>query len=561
MKTTFSYDHYWKYEELKNNILSLQDQYPSLLQVQINMTTPEGRNQYVLILTNQKTGDPLSKPGWYLDGNIHAGEVTASMTAMHLVDYLLTNYETKTECRKILDQKCVYVIPRVSPDGAEKYLSTPYSLRSVDRTYGGEKGGICGKDLDEDGVIRIMRIPSAYGSWKKDPDHPDRMVPRSPSDEEGDFFDLYPEGMLNAFDGDENLRTEKSDWGLDFNRNYPYGWFPEGRQTGSGKYPLSEPENKAIVDFVLAHPNIGGAALGHTQGGLILYEPGTRPSRKADPSDLKVIQAIAQMGQEELDYIPLNTFDSYIADEVNWDSGALDDWFYETQGIPAFTIEFWNVSRLAGVQDVYGTEASKEDLQAQIRRYEAIFAWAEENAPQYCMEWKTYEHPQFGKAEVGGFNYKFIYQNPPENYLLKTCEDDTRFNLRFLHTLPALVIDTLYAEEVERDIWKITCIVGNPSFLSTALTRQAEKMHVSSPVQVTIHGGRILAGKRTEEIEKLDGFSETVTGFDHGLMSTSQNSHARKKLSWLIKAERNSTVTVTARQVKAGEAERTIVLR
>ena len=134
MKTTFSYDHYWKYEELKKNILFLQKQNPSLLQVQVNMTTSEGRNQYVLILTNQKTGDPVSKPGWYLDGNIHAGEVTASMTAMHLVDYLLTNYETETECRKILDRKCIYVIPRVSPDGAEKYLSTPYSLRSVDRT-------------------------------------------------------------------------------------------------------------------------------------------------------------------------------------------------------------------------------------------------------------------------------------------------------------------------------------------------------------------------------------------------------------------------------------------
>lgn len=48
--------------------------------------------------------------------------------------------------------------------------------------------------------------------------------------------------------------------GLDFNRNYPFGWFHESRQAGAGAYPLSNPENKAVVDFVLAHHNIGAVA-------------------------------------------------------------------------------------------------------------------------------------------------------------------------------------------------------------------------------------------------------------------------------------------------------------
>ena len=561
MKTTLKYDHYWKYEELKANIELLKQKYPLLLDVKINVTTPEGRNQYALILTSQKSGNALDKPGWYLDGNIHAGEVTASMTAMHTADYLLTNYESDPVCKRILDDKTVYVIPRVSPDGAEKYLNSPYTLRSSDRSYGSADGGIVSEDLDHDGVIRIMRIPSMYGSWKKDPENEDRMIPRDPSDDIGTFYDLYPEGKLDAYDGDENLKTEKSREGLDFNRNYPYGWFPEGRQAGAGKYPLSEPENKAIVDFVLAHPNICGAALGHTQGGLILYEPGSRPSSKADPQDLKMIQAIAKMGEEELGYTPLNTFDSYIASEENWDSGALDDWFYETQGIPAYTMEFWNVSEKAGVKDVYGVNADKEDLSLQAERYYAIYEWAMKNAPEACMPWTPFEHPQFGHVEIGGFNGKFVYQNPPAQYLQETCEDDTRFNLRFIRALPQLVIDTLKAEEVTEGIWRITCVTGNPSYLPTYLSRQAQVMKVSRPVRVSIHGGKLLAGKEIEETGDLEGFAETETGLDNGILSTKENSHARKKVSWLIQAEKGDRITVEARHEKAGYVKQSVVLK
>lgn len=49
------------------------------------------------------------------------------MCAMHTIDYLVTNYGTDDEVTKLLDEKTFYVIPRVTPDGAEKYLSTPYS--------------------------------------------------------------------------------------------------------------------------------------------------------------------------------------------------------------------------------------------------------------------------------------------------------------------------------------------------------------------------------------------------------------------------------------------------
>ena len=559
MKTTFKYDHYYKYDEIDSNLKHFAMTYPDLIDLEVNCVTKEGRNQYVAILTNKKTGSMLEKPGWYLDGNIHAGEVTSSMCAMHTIDYLLTNYEDDKEVKKILDEMTVYVIPRVTPDGAETYLSSPYTLRSVNRVHKDEKGGIKEEDIDKDGVIRMMRIKTPYGAWKKAKDDPAIMELRSPSDSEGDFYDIYPEGMLENFDGDENLKTRKEAWGLDFNRNFPYGWFPEPRQDGAGDYPLSNVETKAIVDFVLAHPNIGGAAIGHTSGGIILYPPGTRASEKVPADDIKILKAIAEMGEEELGYKPLNIFDSFISSQEAYDSGALDDWMYETQGIPAYTMEFWDVAGKAGAKKEWGEK--KETVKDGLERFALIMKWVKENAPEYFVDWKPFDHPDFKDVEIGGFNYKFTHQNPPEKFLLDEVKHDTKFNIRFLKAMPKLVIDEVKKEKVADGVYKIEAIVGNTGYLSTALTDLAVNNNYCKPVNVVIEGGELIEGKKCTEIKELQGYSKTQTGvYFYGNITTFANASSRKKLSWIIKAKEGSTIRICASQVKAGKAEAEITL-
>lgn len=559
MKTTFQYDHYYKYDELKNCLEYFAKQYPQLCELESNCVTEMGLNQYVMTLTNKDTGAALEKPGWYLDGNIHAGEVTASMTAMHTIDYLLTNYGNNDEVTKLLDHMTIYVIPRVTPDGAETYLSTPYTLRSVNREYLPEKGGIKEEDIDQDGVIRMMRIPSEYGAWKKDPKDPSLMTFRTPSDTEGEFYDIYPEGYLEEYDGDENLKRKKADWGLDFNRNFPYGWFPDARQGGAGKYPLSNPETKAIVDFVLAHPNIGGAAIGHTSGGMILYPPGTKPSAQSPADDIKTLKAIAAMGEEELGYVKMNIFDSFMKDQVNYDSGALDDWFYQSQGIPAYTMEFWNIGEKAGCPYNW-FEPDKETPEKALERFNACMKWVKENAPQYFSDWQEYDHPSFGKVELGGFNYKFTHQNPPENLLVKECENDTRFNIRFAKAMPKLKIDSLVKEDIGNGVYRITAVVGNTGYLPTNLSDEAVKLKVNKPVAVTIKGAELISGKECEEIGDLSGYSRTVTGSFYGNITTFANANAKKKVVWVVKGNSGDAVTVTACQEKAGKACAEVVL-
>ena len=560
MKTTFQYDHYYKYDELEKNLKYFSDKYPELCDLESICVTEENRNVYAMTITNKKTGAALDKPAFHIDGNTHAGEVTGSMAAMHAIDVLLTGYGEDKVITKILDRMTIYVVPRISPDGAETYLTTPYSIRSVNRVHNPENGGIRSEDLDGDGVIRMMRIPTPYGAWKKDKNDSSIMAKRDPGDADGDFYDIYVEGNFEAFDGDENLKEKKEDWSLDFNRNYPYGWFPENRQAGAGKYPLSNPETKAMADWIIEHPNIGGVSTNHTSGGIILYPPGTRSSTAVSEKDINQFIEIANMGKEELGYEPLNIYDSFIADPANYDSGAFDDWCYQSQGIVAYTVELWDLAKRVGVPLVWNAR-NKESAQDELKRFVACMKWVKENAPEYYEDWKPFHHETFGDIEIGGFNFKFSQQNPPESFLNGVLEQMTRFMIRFAQSMPRLTIDTLTSEKVSDDIYKVTAIVGNLGYLPTNLTEEAKKLNISKEVEVTISGGKVISGLEKTKIGNLEGYGSTSTGTNfYGNISTDYNAKARKKLTWVVQAKSGTEITVSCAQEKSGKASKTITL-
>ncbi len=560
MKTTFQYDHYYKYDELKSCLEYFAEKYPDLCSLESICVSEEGRNVYAMTITNMKTGAPETKPAFHVDGNHHAGEVTGSMAAMHTLDYLITNYGENDTVTKLLDGTTVYVIPRVSPDGAETYLSTPFTLRSVNRVHNPKAGGMKEADIDGDGVIRMMRIPTPYGAWKIDPENPSTVTLRLPDDTEGTFYDIYAEGELEEFEGDENLKTKKADWGLDFNRNYPFGWYPEERQAGAGKYPLSNPETKAMADWIIAHPNIGGVSTNHTSGGIILYPPGTKPEKAAPKQDIDNFIAIANMGKEEMGYDVINIFDSFIQDQESYDSGAFDDWCYQSEGIPAYTVELWDLAKRVGMPYVWNARKA-EDKATAVKRFNACMNWVKENAPEDYLDWKPFKHPVFGDVEIGGFNYKFTHQNPPKHILPEVVEKMTAFMVRFAKAMPKLSVDCVNAEKLGDGVYKVTAIVGNKGFLPTNLTEVANNMGRAKPVKAVLTGAEVTVGCAEQEIGNLAGYSATATGvFFYGNITTRAAAKAKKKLTWVVKAAAGTEITVAACQEKAGSASMTITL-
>lgn len=558
MKTTYSYDHYFQYEELTEICQYFAKTYPKLCKLECICTTEEKRSQWALTLTNTETGNAFCKPAFYIDGNHHAGEVTGSMAAMHTLDYLLTNYGEDENVTKILDQMTIYIIPRVSPDGAETYLSTPYSLRSVNRAYNLKDGGLKQFDLDDDGVIRMMRVKNPRGAWKKGSKHPLVMEKRQPDETEGEFYNVYIEGMIENYDG-VKIETRKPLWGLDFNRNYPFGWFAEARQPGAGKYPLSNPENKAVVDFVLGHPNIGAVATHHTSGGVILYPPGTKAEKKACAQDMKFYKEIGKMGKQEMGYETINIFDSFMTDQENFDSGAFDDWCYQTQGILAYTIELWDLDNRAGKPITWDKVSTPEE---ELETFLAELNWIAENCPEEASDWKEFDHPQLGKVEIGGVNYKYTTQNPPKHFLLQEVEKATRFCLRYAKALPKLSVDSVTCTEVGKGVYQIEALVSNNGYLPTNISEEAKMLEVDQPVKVSLDGDyKLISGEAITEIGDLAGYGQINTGFWYtGGISTQTSPAMTKKLIWVIKAEPKSSIKVTAFQQKAGKAQKEITL-
>jgi hypothetical protein len=138
-------------------------------------TTGPGHPIWLLTLTDSSTGTHDTKPAFWCDGNTHAGEVTGCQACLHLAHTLLTSWEEKDERTELLmATSTVYILPRISADGAELYLTTPHTCRSSPMFWPEPEPspGLQPKDMTGDGDLLLMRIPHSAGSFKaskKDP--------------------------------------------------------------------------------------------------------------------------------------------------------------------------------------------------------------------------------------------------------------------------------------------------------------------------------------------------------------------------------------------------------
>ena len=557
MNTTLQYDHYFDYEELTAGLHQLQKQYSQLMTLTSLTKTSEGRDVWAVEITHSSS-EASKKPAYYVDGNHHAGEITGSMASMHLLDYVLTNHQAP-EIQTLLQTIVLYVNPRISPDGAETYLKTPYYLRSVNKAYPypAPKQAVYMEDLDGDGVIRKMRIQSKTGAWKESSTDPRIMVKRSPDDQTGIFYEIYDEGILAGYEG-ESIQPGKPQWGLDFNRNYPFGWFVESRQPGAGPYPLSNPETKAVADFVLAHPNICFVSTMHTSGGIILFPPGTKPEKDGHKADMKMYREIGKLATAEMGYPVVNIFDGFMPDQEFYSSGAFDDWCYHTQGIPAYTVELWDMQRRAGVEQVWPSKKTDEEYEAD---YAKELAWIETNVGTDAIKpWTRIEHPQLKDhiVEVGGYEYKYTQQNCPLPFLKQEVEKTTRFCLRNALVLPKLEWELIQVTALGDTVFEVKAKLSNVGYLPTYLCEEARSVQAAQPINISCHVNGLAV--KEEQVSGLAGYGQANSAYSYHGIKTSNHESQSKLMTFYVESQSGTTIALTAAHPKAGEANLVIQL-
>jgi murein tripeptide amidase MpaA len=556
------FNRFHRYDELTRILKAYAKEYPNLIRLESIGKSHEGREVWLVTATNFKSGPDAEKPAFWVDGNIHASEVTASAAALYLVHALVERYKKDDNIRTALDTRAFYIVPRVNPDGAEWALADkPKIIRSSTRPYpyGDDPadGLTWGEDIDGDGRILQMRILDINGAWKVHPKDPRLMVRRDPVEMGGKYYRILPEGLVKNYDGALiNVRRPKED--LDLNRNFPAGWKTESDQRGAGPYPASEPEARNLVEFITKHPNITGTMSFHTMSGVLLRPYDDRPDDDFPTEDLWTFQKIGDKGTELTGYPNISVFHDFKYHPKQVIAGGFDTWTYEHMGVFSWTVEFWSPQKQAGIEkykfiDWFREHPVEDDLK--------LLKWNDEALKgKGYVNWYAYNHPQLGKVELGGWDEMNTWTNPPLEFLEKEISPFPDWIAWHALISPKLVPWEVSATSLGTNTFRVRFVVENTGWLPTYVTKKALERKLTRGViaEIALPKGAILElGKQREELGELEGRAYKSVFPDDTDGTTSD----RVKVEWVVKAKKGTKLKLTARHDRAGTIRTEVVLK
>jgi len=556
------FDRFYRYAELTAVLKAFADEYPALVTLESIGQSHEGRDIWLLTVTRRDTGPATEKPAFWVEGNVHATEVAASVACVYFLNHLVAHYGTDPEVTRALDTRAFYICPRVNPDGPEWALSDkPKFIRSSTRSYPFDEDAIEGldiEDVDGDGRILQMRIPDTNGLWKPHPEEPRLLVRRKPAEVGGTYYRLVPEGTVRDYDG-FTLKINKAKQGIDLNRNYPAHWRQEFDQVGAGPYPTSEPEVRAQVTFLTSHLNICGGSSFHTWSGVLLRPFDHSPDSEMLAEDLWTYQTIGQEGTESTGYPAISVYHEfrYHPKQV---IGGTSDWLYDHLGAFSWVVEIWSPMREAGIDkylyiDWFRDHPIDDDLK--------LFRWSEQKAGGAAhVDWKPFDHPQLGKIEIGGWNRLHAFSNPPPQFLEREVARFPQWLLWQALISPRLELVTADATPLGSETWRVRVVVQNTGWLPSYVSKRALERKIVRGVIVEIElpdGAELVSGKLRDDAGQLEGKAYKHTGIS--FWPDYHVTDDRAKMEWVVRGRGGDRIALTARHERAGTVRATIELR
>ncbi len=549
-------NQFFDYERLGSTLKRWAKENPDRCRLHEIGLSHRGRTVYALEISNFKTGNVDSRPGFYVESCIHAEEVMGTNVTMFLAYSLLSKYQQDALITKLLDTQVFYILPCLNPDGSEFVQKQGAPWCGNGRYLPGEEqpeSGFYWKDLNGDGVVAEMRIADPDGEWKISDLDSRFMVQREPWELEGQFYRLLPEGLFRDFNGEYHFPLPHDG---NMNRQFPAKYFPEGRQYGAGTLPMEEPEVKGVIDFILAHPNIGGVMSYHTNAAALLRPFGDKSDENFVGQDLAMYLNLGKMGTQITGYPLISVFHEFKPENDIIRGGCLTDWTYDFLGLPSFVTELWNLNQSAGV--------AKEGFYPSNRRTPEeegkVLAFLNERMKNAFIEWQPYNHPQLGAVELGGWNRIWVERNAPECMLEEIAEKHSEYSMKLAATLPKVAIKSLKSERLDDNLVRITAKIGNTGYLPTYLTDQARYMKADKKVLVQLSSAKefeVITGKPDVALEHLEGRSQRTSTWSQWIKDWLPS---ERVVQWVVRCPAPCTFTVLASHDKCGLDKQELVV-
>lgn len=536
-KVQVSWNRYNDYAAITAICKKLAAAYPNLVKLESMGKSFQGKDLWVMTITDHKIGDADKKPAMYIDGNIHSNEIQGSEFALYTAWYLVEMYGAGNKAiAALLADKTFYIAPTINPDARDHFIhkaNTAHSPRTglipIDNDRDGASNEDGFDDLDGDGHIVMMRRKSSTGRYKVDPTDNRRMILIG-ADEKGEYELLGSEGIDNDGDGFVN---EDGEGAYDPNRDWGWNWQPNYIQGGAYKYPFSLPENRAIVDFVMKHPNIAAAQSYHNNGGMILRGPGAIEDVETyNALDVRVYDALGKKGEEML---PGYKYLVVYKDLYSVFGGELD-WFYGGRGIYTFSNELWTGYSMYNKTD-------GEDSQNQLYSFDKDLLMKDA-----FVDWHPFKHPLYGDIEIGGFKKTYTRLHP--GFLLESdAHRNMAFSIFHAYNTPKLSVNEIEVKDIGGGITQVTAVVTNHRLIPTH-SSQDVKNNIETPDIISLTGGTVIAGMTVTNRDMNFTVEQKMDPANIRVPNIAGNSFVTVR--WLVKGGSKFTVNVSSK--KGGQA-------
>lgn len=542
-KLDLAFNRYYTYDETLEILRRIEAAYPDLVAIETIGRSLEGRDLVVATITNEKQGVLADKPAMWIDANVHGNEIQGTEIVLYTAHYLTRAYGVVPEFTRLLDERAFYLMPSQNPDGRVYWFESPNSAsssRAGARPVDNDDDGLFDEDppndLDGDGSITSMWKRDEFGEFIRDPDDV-RGFRRVKKNDPGERWSRAgSEGIDDDLDG---LVNEDGKGGDDLNRNWPADWQPNHVQFGAALYPLSQPEARAIAEFIVARPNIAAVQSYHNMGGMILRGPGAEYLKDSYPaSDVAVYDELGKLGERLLPYYRY----MIIWKDLYTVHGGFVNWTAEGLGIVSFTNELWTEDKYFQRDGNAGSDADA------IARDRLLFGTT-------FKEFTEYDHPTHGKVLIGG-DTKWGARVTPGFLLEEECHRNFAFTMAHAKAMPRLKLRRASSKALEADLFAVTVEIENEELIPTRTRLAAnEKLGAPDRLEVTVGGGATVVAGGTVARFDDETFEPVRTRPDRIVVEEGIGSRVSRTFRFLVRGTKGQSLAFRYVAEKAADLE------